>query len=98
MANKKIIKSIVASVAAMGITMVAQQTLAQQTDNNMTGTGMQMEKCYGVAKAGMNDCKGGTSDCAGKSQMDNDPSAYVMVPKGTCDKLAKGKLTPNNNK
>ena len=95
MASIKVIKSVIAGVAAIGMSMAAQQALSQD-DTDMMGMGMQMEKCFGVAKAGMNDCAGGVSGCAGKSQIDNDPSAYVMVPKGTCDKLAEGKLTPDS--
>ena len=54
-----------------------------------------MEKCYGIAKAGMNDCgskKAGHS-CAGHAKMDSDPNDFVAVPKGTCDKLANGSTT-----
>ncbi|MFB9137354.1 DUF2282 domain-containing protein [Vibrio olivae] len=46
------------------------------------------EKCYGVAKAGMNDCATKTSSCAGTSKMDHQKDAFVVVPKGLCDKLA----------
>ncbi len=50
------------------------------------------EKCYGVAKAGKNDCasKDGTSSCAGQSKKDADTNNWVYVPKGLCDKLAGG--------
>jgi uncharacterized membrane protein len=43
------------------------------------------EKCYGVAKAGENDCKAGPgTSCAGTSKTDYDGKAYKEVPKGTC--------------
>ncbi|MGF1742583.1 DUF2282 domain-containing protein [Vibrio profundum] len=45
------------------------------------------EKCYGVAKAGKNDCATKTSSCAGTSKVDNQKDAFVVVPKGLCDKL-----------
>ncbi len=48
------------------------------------------EKCYGVAKAGKNDCATKTSSCAGTSKMDHQKDAFVVVPKGLCDKLAGG--------
>ena len=52
------------------------------------------EKCYGVAKAGENDCAAtGRNSCAGTSRMDNDPSAWKLVAKGTCLKMG-GKLAP----
>ncbi|MBL4603033.1 MAG: DUF2282 domain-containing protein [Emcibacteraceae bacterium] len=48
------------------------------------------EKCYGVAAAGKNDCKTATSSCAGTSKFDRQPDAFLMVPAGTCGKLAGG--------
>lgn len=50
------------------------------------------EKCYGVAKAGKNDCnaKDGSNGCAGQSKKDADPNQWIYVPKGLCDKLAGG--------
>jgi len=51
------------------------------------------EKCFGVAKAGQNDCKSSTHICAGKSTADRDPHTYIDVPAGTCAKLAGGMTT-----
>ena len=53
----------------------------------------EMEKCAGIAKAGKNDCGTAKSSCAGTSKMDNDPNAWIYVPKGTCDKIVGGKVT-----
>ena len=52
------------------------------------------EKCYGVSKAGANDCASatGTHACAGQgSKKDNDPNDWKNVPAGTCTRLG-GKL------
>ena len=51
-----------------------------------------MEKCYGIAKAGKNDCQTATSSCAGTSKKDHEASAWLSVPKGTCEKIVGGKL------
>jgi len=52
------------------------------------------EKCYGVAKAGQNDCAArGHNSCAGSSRVDNDPGAWKLVAKGTCLKMG-GTLAP----
>ncbi|WP_193370596.1 BufA1 family periplasmic bufferin-type metallophore [Pelagibius marinus] len=51
-----------------------------------------VEKCFGVAKAGANDCKAGSHDCAGHSTVDGDPASFVVLPAGTCDKIAGGSL------
>ena len=53
-----------------------------------------MEKCFGVAKAGKNDCAGSKSAhaCASHSAQSGDPLDWVVVPKGTCNKIAGGSL------
>jgi uncharacterized membrane protein len=44
-----------------------------------------MEKCYGVALAGKNDCAAGAgTTCAGTQKMDYDAAHWKYVPKGTC--------------
>jgi uncharacterized membrane protein len=52
------------------------------------------EKCYGIVKAGQNDCFGVGNSCGGTSKTDNDPQAWIYVPKGTCSKISGGKLSP----
>jgi len=54
-----------------------------------------MEKCYGTVKAGKNDCAStGHNSCAGTSKTDGDKGAWIMVPKGLCDKLVGGSTQP----
>lgn len=58
-----------------------------------------MEKCYGVSKAGHNDCAAGPgTSCAGTSTRDYQGNAWKLVPKGTCEKTktpkGNGSLTP----
>ena len=45
------------------------------------------EKCYGVAKAGHNDCAANGHSCAGQAKADNDPAEWKYVPKGECEKM-----------
>ena len=46
------------------------------------------EKCYGVAKAGQNDCAAGPgTTCAGTSTVDYQGNAWKLVPKGTCETM-----------
>lgn len=56
--------------------------------------GAAMEKCYGITKAGMNDCKTANGSCAGTAKMDHQGDAFVAVPAGTCAKIAGGSLEP----
>jgi uncharacterized membrane protein len=55
---------------------------------------VEMEKCYGVVKAGKNDCAGPAHACAGQSKADSGGKEFVTLPKGTCARLAGGSLTP----
>lgn len=63
---------------------------------NAVAGDMKMEKCYGVAKAGKNDCgsKAAGHSCAGQASKNNDANDFVAVPSGTCDKLANGSTEP----
>jgi uncharacterized membrane protein len=47
------------------------------------------DKCYGIAKAGQNDCASGngTHACAGQAKTDNNPQDWKYVAKGTCESL-----------
>ncbi len=50
------------------------------------------EKCYGVAKAGHNDCAAGVHSCAGQSTKNMDKTSFVYLPAGACGKLAGGAM------
>ena len=52
------------------------------------------EKCYGIAKAGQNDCGTAKHSCAAQgAKIDNDPNEWKYVPQGTCEKVG-GKTKP----
>jgi uncharacterized membrane protein len=51
-----------------------------------------MEQCYGVAKAGKNDCYAGAgTTCAGTSTVDYQGNAFKLVPTGTCTQITTPK-------
>ena len=52
------------------------------------------DKCYGIAKAGQNDCGTARHTCAGKASADNQPDEWKYVPKGTCQKMG-GRTSPS---
>ena len=58
------------------------------------------EQCFGVAKAGQNDCAAadGSHGCAGMAKVDNSAHEWKYVVKGTClkagGKLAEPKAAP----
>ena len=82
-ANKRIIRSALAGLLALG---VAHAALAQDTKP-------EKEKCYGIAKKGQNDCGTATHSCAGKSTKDKAPDEWKYVAKGTCLQIG-GSLRP----
>lgn len=69
--------------------MIQQKTMTNLTQEMPKG----FEKCYGIAKAGKNDCASGTEACAGQAKNDNDKSAWLGLPKGTCGKIVGGSTT-----
>ena len=84
MQSDLVIRSAIAALIAVGLTAAGTSTLAAKND---------MEKCAGIAKAGKNDCGTSKSSCAGTAKADNDKEAWVLVPKGTCEKIAGGMVT-----
>jgi uncharacterized membrane protein len=84
MNKSDIIRSAVTGLIALGFAAGAGGTLAAAGDN---------EKCAGIVKAGKNDCGTSKGSCAGTVKTDRDAEAWVYVPKGTCDKIAGGKVT-----
>src|SRR6516225_407914 len=68
-----------------------------QTMKKMEGG--KMEKCFGVALKGQNDCFAGAgTTCAGTSTVDYQGNAFKLEPKGTCTTMntpkGAGSLTP----
>lgn len=75
-------RALVAAAAAslLSTLLVATPAVAQEK-----------EKCYGIAKAGQNDCANlsGSHSCAGQAKVDNDKGEWKYVAKGSC-KTMKG--------
>jgi uncharacterized membrane protein len=58
-------------------------------------TAFKAEKCYGIAKAGSNDCaSAGSNSCGGTSKVNSDPRAWIYVPAGYCERIVSGSLKP----
>jgi uncharacterized membrane protein len=51
-----------------------------------------MEQCAGIIKAGKNDCATTTNACHGHVESDASPEAWIYLPKGTCERLAGGRV------
>ena len=57
----------------------------------------ELEKCAGIVKAGKNDCGTSYSSCAGTAKEDRNAEAWLLVPKGTCERIAGGKIQTSAN-
>lgn len=84
---KKSIKFLTATAA--GLAALSMVTVAIANDE-ATEDGGDHEKCYGVVKAGANDCGTAAHSCAGQAATDADASEWVYVPAGLCERLANG--------
>jgi uncharacterized membrane protein len=91
MTRRQVTAAALAGSLAAALTMVAAPAGAQQK--------ITLEKCYGVALAGKNDCAAGPgTTCGGTSTTDYQGNAWKYVAKGTCTKMrtpkGPGSLTP----
>jgi uncharacterized membrane protein len=84
MNTKSVMNSALAGVLTLGMVAAAGSALAADNDK---------EKCYGVAKAGKNDCAAPGHSCAGHAVKDGDAASWVYLPKGTCEKLIGGSVS-----
>jgi len=53
------------------------------------------EKCYNIAKAGMNDCAAadGSHSCKGYATKDASPVDHILLPNGLCNKIVGSSLS-----
>jgi uncharacterized membrane protein len=87
MSKRALIASALAAAVA-GPSLVSAQTPAPAPT-------FKAEKCYGLAKAGKNDCAStGNNSCGGSSKVNADPRAWIYVPEGYCDRIVGGSKTP----
>jgi uncharacterized membrane protein len=78
MNSRLIVSSALASALSLGLLSGAQAADEKSK-----------EKCYGIAKAGQNDCANlsGSHSCAGQSKDDMSPADWKYVAKGTCKQM-----------
>ena len=86
---------ITAAIAALTRGGILASTTAQAAGAVVCA---EQERCYGIAKAGKNDCATSSSGCSGTAKQDNLKDAWIYVPKGTCQKVAGGMLAQPETK
>ena len=68
---------------AAAVALAAATTMA-----STSASAAKMDKCYGVALAGENDCKAGPgTSCEGTSTVDYQGNSWKLVPAGTCESI-----------
>ena len=96
--------STLSSAVGLALAMQAVPTFAQGMkdmskmpqlvkDNMARMEKNKLEKCYGITKAGKNDCAEGAHSCAGQATQARDPKSFVLLPAGDCAKIQGGKTT-----
>ena len=95
MSSNKTIKNAISAVLALGISCTATVALAETKNSGMEMNGdiPGMEKCYGVVKAGMNDCGNAHHNCSGEAKQNAAKDEWVHVPTGLCSKIVGGSTT-----
>lgn len=91
---RKIDKFIISAMSSV-FTLAAAGVLAAEKGS---ATEQQSEKCYGIVKAGLNDCATATQSCAGSATKDQQTDAFIFLPKGACEKIVGGSLTSKTEK
>jgi uncharacterized membrane protein len=98
MSNHQRIANAILAVIALGLTgntPAAQSDTSHGAQQKMIGEmPKSMEKCYGIAKAGRNDCGTATHSCGGEAKIDKDKNEWIFLPTGLCDKIKDGSTTP----
>ncbi|NRA46720.1 MAG: DUF2282 domain-containing protein [Oligoflexales bacterium] len=80
-------------LAKLGLSIVSALSLSTAASGAPSwAKKVEKEKCAGIVAKGQNDCGANDHPCAGKAKKDNDPNEWIYVPKGTCKKIAGGKI------
>jgi uncharacterized membrane protein len=89
MNNQQILSVAIGSLLALGVAANASAKTEKP----------KMEHCFGIAKAGMNDCGGKKSEhaCAGQGTKDSDAHEFISLPVGTCAKIVNGSTTDDSD-
>lgn len=73
------------TLSATALVLALGSALSMAAVSTVSAADAHMEKCFGVAMKGHNDCAAGAgTTCAGTAKMDYQANAWKLVPKGTC--------------
>jgi uncharacterized membrane protein len=78
--------------AAVGLSLLAVQQFTHALPGSPKRFTSDRERCYGIVRAGQNDCGTSKHACAGQAARDRDAEEWLMLPAGTCLRIAGGDL------
>ncbi|WP_223523371.1 DUF2282 domain-containing protein [Pseudomonas sp. BF-RE-24] len=82
------------TLSATALILALGSALSMTAVSTVHAADANMEKCFGVALKGKNNCAAGAgTTCAGTSKMDYQGNAWKSVPKGTCTTM-ESKTSP----
>lgn len=78
--------------AAIALSLLAIQQFTHALPGSPKTFTSDRERCYGVVRAGRNDCGTSKHACAGRAGRDRDTEEWLMLPAGTCARITGGQL------
>lgn len=86
-----------ANVVVLGSALLVAVAAVQRYTHVLPGSKetfhFERERCYGIAKAGRNDCGTARHACAAQARLDRQPDEWISVPAGTCARIAGGETS-----
>jgi len=83
-------RQVLIAAAVAGLFSISASAMAADQDH------ANQDKCFGIAKAGQNDCASSNAShgCAGQAKADNQATDWKYVAKGTCESLGGKAAAP----
>ena len=83
-------------ILAAAVVTISTAAFAQSAEDRKDAPNAKKEKCFGIVKAGKNDCAAadGTHSCAGLAKNDGGGNEWVLLPAGTCERIVGASINP----
>ena len=92
----RLIGNVVVIVSAVGVIAIAIDRNTHLGFHSSATFTFDRERCFGVVRAGRNDCGTVKHACAGRAPRDAASNEWVLLPAGTCSKIVGGKSRPDS--
>ncbi|HET9642312.1 MAG TPA: DUF2282 domain-containing protein [Burkholderiaceae bacterium] len=89
-------KQAMGNAAVLGTALMIALGAVHRYTHLLPGTekpfALQRERCYGIARAGHNDCGTSQHSCAGQARREASDEEWLSLPAGTCERIAGGRV------